>query len=44
VGEHAIGVPDPGALAVALLFTVLAHLYEPAAAAGLPGPRDITAH
>ncbi len=43
VGEHAIGVPDPGALGVALLFTALSHVYEPAAATRLPDPRHLTA-
>lgn len=41
VGERAVGVPDPGALGVALLFLVLARVYEPEAAAGLPGLREV---
>lgn len=44
VGERAIGVPDPGALGVALLFIAFAHVYEPTAAARLPEPVDITGH
>ncbi|MEU1020030.1 dihydroxyacetone kinase family protein [Streptomyces sp. NPDC005898] len=44
VGEHALGVPDPGALAVALLFMALADLYEPATAPRLPAPGYITLH
>ncbi|CAL9332920.1 L-erythrulose 1-kinase [Nocardiopsis dassonvillei] len=43
VGERAAGVPDPGALGVALLFSVLARVYEPDAAAGLPDLREIAA-
>ncbi|MEU6125789.1 dihydroxyacetone kinase family protein [Streptomyces sp. NPDC047123] len=42
VGDHALGVPDPGALAVALLFMALADLYEPATAPRLPAPGHIT--
>ncbi|MFD1541177.1 DAK2 domain-containing protein [Nonomuraea guangzhouensis] len=42
VGEHAIGVPDPGAFGVALLFTALSSVYEPATATGLPDPQHIT--
>jgi dihydroxyacetone kinase len=42
VGEHAIGVPDPGAVGVALLFTALAEAYEPATATRLPNPQRIT--
>nr|WP_030560015.1 dihydroxyacetone kinase subunit DhaK [Streptomyces aureocirculatus] len=44
VGDHAIGVPDPGALAVALLYTALADVHEPATATRLPAPGHITAH
>ncbi len=44
VGDHALGVPDPGALAVALLFMALADLYEPATAPRLPAPGYITLH
>ncbi|MEV2276599.1 dihydroxyacetone kinase family protein [Nocardiopsis sp. NPDC049922] len=36
VGERAVGVPDPGALGVALLFTALSGVYEPDAATRLP--------
>ncbi|MDT0328443.1 dihydroxyacetone kinase subunit DhaK [Nocardiopsis lambiniae] len=43
VGERAMGVPDPGALGVALLFTALADVYEPEAATGLPDLRRIAA-
>ncbi|MFJ8026907.1 dihydroxyacetone kinase family protein [Streptomyces sp. NPDC096311] len=43
VGERAIGVPDPGALGVALLFIALAHVYEPDTATRLPNPQHITA-
>jgi dihydroxyacetone kinase len=43
VGDRAIGVPDPGALGVALLFTALSRVYEPNAATRLPDPQDITA-
>jgi dihydroxyacetone kinase len=43
VGEHAIGVADPGALGVALLFSVLARVYEPTASTRLPGAQQITA-
>ncbi|MFF1379013.1 dihydroxyacetone kinase subunit DhaK [Streptomyces sp. NPDC058308] len=42
VGDHALGVPDPGALAVALLFMALADIYEPATAPRLPAPGHIT--
>ncbi|GII95530.1 dihydroxyacetone kinase subunit DhaK [Sinosporangium siamense] len=42
VGERAIGVPDPGAFGVALLFTAIADIYEPATAARLPDPQHIT--
>lgn len=44
VGDHALGVPDPGALAVALLYTALADVYEPSTATRLPAPGHITAH
>ncbi|ACU70031.1 Glycerone kinase [Catenulispora acidiphila DSM 44928] len=43
VGEHAIGVADPGALGVALLFSALAYVYEPDAAKRLPDPERMTA-
>jgi dihydroxyacetone kinase len=43
VGEHALGVADPGALGVALLFSALASVYEPAAALRLPDPERLTA-
>lgn len=43
VGDHALGVPDPGALGVALLFTAIARAYEPDAAARLLDPQEITA-
>jgi dihydroxyacetone kinase len=42
VGDHALGVPDPGALGVALLFTAIARVYEPTAATRLLGPQEIT--
>ncbi|NGO69471.1 dihydroxyacetone kinase family protein [Streptomyces boncukensis] len=42
VGDHALGVPDPGALAVALLFAALADVHEPAMAARLPAPGYLT--
>ncbi|MFD6436104.1 dihydroxyacetone kinase family protein [Streptomyces venezuelae] len=42
VGDHALGVPDPGALAVALLFMALADIHEPATAPRLPAPGHIT--
>ena len=42
VGERARGVPDPGAVGVALLFTAIAEVYEPTAATRLPEPRHIT--
>ncbi|MGW0532369.1 dihydroxyacetone kinase family protein [Streptomyces sp. NPDC003032] len=42
VGDHALGVPDPGALAVALLFMALADIHEPATAPRLPAPGYIT--
>ncbi|WP_343041558.1 dihydroxyacetone kinase subunit DhaK [Streptomyces typhae] len=44
VGDHALGVPDPGALGVALLYTALADVHEPATATRLPAPGHITAH
>ncbi|TVL91607.1 dihydroxyacetone kinase family protein [Streptomyces sp. SAJ15] len=44
VGDHAIGVPDPGALAVALLFVAIADVHEPATATRLPAPGYITLH
>lgn len=44
VGDHAIGVPDPGALAVALLFVAMADVHEPALATRLPAPGYITLH
>ncbi|MFJ5798576.1 dihydroxyacetone kinase family protein [Streptomyces decoyicus] len=43
VGQHAIGVPDPGSFGVALLFTALASVYEPATATRLPDPERLTA-
>ncbi|WP_435857004.1 DAK2 domain-containing protein [Streptomyces parvulus] len=43
VGQHAIGVPDPGSFGVALLFTALAGVYEPATATRLPDPERLTA-
>jgi dihydroxyacetone kinase len=42
VGQHAIGVPDPGSFGVALLFTAFASVYEPATATRLPDPQRIT--
>ncbi|MEV6011300.1 dihydroxyacetone kinase subunit DhaK [Streptomyces sp. NPDC051976] len=42
VGTRAIGVPDPGALGIALLFTALAHVYEPNTATRLPESADVT--
>ncbi|MFJ8673243.1 dihydroxyacetone kinase family protein [Streptomyces sp. NPDC093589] len=44
VGDRALGVPDPGALAVALLFMALADIHEPATAPRLPAPGYITLH
>lgn len=44
VGQHAIGVPDPGSFGVALLFTALADIYEPTTATRLPAPERLTAH
>ncbi|MFV0126353.1 dihydroxyacetone kinase family protein [Streptomyces sp. HMX112] len=44
VGDHAIGVPDPGALAVALLFVAMADVHEPAEATRLPAPGYLTLH
>ncbi|MFC0598463.1 dihydroxyacetone kinase family protein [Streptomyces palmae] len=44
VGDHAIGVPDPGALAVALLFVAMADVHEPTWATRLPAPGYITLH
>jgi hypothetical protein len=44
VGDHAIGVPDPGALAVALLFTAMAGIHEPTMAGRLPTPGSLTVH
>ena len=38
VGEHAIGVADPGALGVALLFSALAHVYDPTRPSACPTP------
>ncbi|MEI5098381.1 dihydroxyacetone kinase family protein [Streptomyces sp. PmtG] len=43
VGDHAIGVPDPGALAVALVFASLADVHEPTWATRLPAPGHLTA-
>ncbi|MER6914574.1 dihydroxyacetone kinase family protein [Streptomyces sp. NPDC000594] len=43
VGEHALGVPDPGALGVALLFTAIAQVYEPDKATRLPDLQHLTA-
>ncbi|MFL1430763.1 MULTISPECIES: dihydroxyacetone kinase subunit DhaK [unclassified Nocardiopsis] len=43
VGDRAVGVPDPGAVGVALLFAALAQVYEPEAAADLPDLREIAA-
>ncbi|MGV9314937.1 DAK2 domain-containing protein [Streptomyces sp. NPDC003691] len=40
-GGHSAGVPDPGAVAVALLLTALARVHEPREAAALPGLPDI---
>ncbi|MEW2527420.1 dihydroxyacetone kinase family protein [Streptomyces sp. NPDC047071] len=42
VGDHALGVPDPGALAVALVFTTLAEVHEPTWATRLPAPGHLT--
>ncbi|WP_030670713.1 dihydroxyacetone kinase family protein [Streptomyces sp. NRRL B-1347] len=42
VGDHALGVPDPGALAVALLFMTLAEVHEPTWATRLPAPGYLT--
>jgi dihydroxyacetone kinase len=42
VGDHAVGVPDPGALGVALLFSALAEVYEPDAARRLPDAQHLT--
>ncbi|MFF2845686.1 dihydroxyacetone kinase subunit DhaK [Streptomyces sp. NPDC058001] len=42
VGDHAIGVADPGAIAVALICTALAEIHEPTQATRLPGPSHIT--
>ncbi|WJV50935.1 dihydroxyacetone kinase family protein [Streptomyces flavofungini] len=42
VGDHALGVPDPGALAVALLFVALADIHEPTMATRLPAPGYVT--
>ncbi|MFF0269889.1 dihydroxyacetone kinase subunit DhaK [Kribbella sp. NPDC004536] len=44
VGDRALGVPDPGALGVALLFTALSRAYEPNEATRLPDPQRLTAH
>ncbi|UGQ13490.1 dihydroxyacetone kinase subunit L [Yinghuangia sp. ASG 101] len=44
VGDHAVGVPDPGALAVALLFIALARTHEPTPATHLPDPSHLTGH
>ncbi|MEU9335364.1 dihydroxyacetone kinase family protein [Streptomyces sp. NPDC048290] len=43
VGDRALGVPDPGALGVALLFMALAQVYEPDSAGRLPDARELTA-
>ena len=39
---RALGVPDPGALAVALLFVALADIHEPTMATRLPAPGYVT--
>ncbi|MER5772079.1 dihydroxyacetone kinase subunit DhaK [Streptomyces sp. NPDC001985] len=41
VGAHSDGVLDPGAVAVAVVFTTLAAVYEPAHAHRLPSPGGI---
>ncbi|MFJ6566092.1 dihydroxyacetone kinase subunit DhaK [Streptomyces sp. NPDC091292] len=41
VGDHATGVADPGAIAVALICAALAETYEPTHATRLPGPSHI---
>ncbi|MFJ6566091.1 dihydroxyacetone kinase subunit DhaK [Streptomyces sp. NPDC091292] len=38
VGERALGTPDPGAIAIALLYCALADVYEPQHATRLPAP------
>ncbi|MFC9431479.1 dihydroxyacetone kinase subunit DhaK [Streptomyces sp. NPDC056987] len=42
VGEHARGVPDPGAVAVAIIFSVLAQVFEPQHAARLTPAHHMT--
>nr|EIF93995.1 glycerone kinase [Streptomyces tsukubensis NRRL18488] len=41
-GGHSEGVPDPGAVAVALVLTALARVHEPHLAGDLPGLHGIT--
>ncbi|MFJ2112423.1 dihydroxyacetone kinase subunit DhaK [Streptomyces sp. NPDC087850] len=42
VGAHALGTPDPGAVAVALIYTVLAQTYEPEHTSDLPDFSHLT--
>ncbi|GAA1115269.1 hypothetical protein GCM10009630_10870 [Kribbella jejuensis] len=44
VGDRALGVPDPGALGTALLFTALSQVYEPDQATRLPDPHHLTSN
>ncbi|MFC8008480.1 dihydroxyacetone kinase subunit DhaK [Streptomyces olivaceus] len=41
LGARVLGHPDPGAVGAALLLHAAAHVYEPTAAASLPGPSRI---
>ncbi|MFD7548928.1 dihydroxyacetone kinase subunit DhaK [Streptomyces sp. NPDC059816] len=41
-GEHGTGLPDPGAVAVALVLIALARVHEPGPAALLPDPARVT--
>ncbi|MEU9605890.1 dihydroxyacetone kinase subunit DhaK [Streptomyces sp. NPDC048057] len=40
-GHHSEGLPDPGAVAIALVLTALAHVHEPRIAKELPALPDI---
>ncbi|MFJ2561363.1 MULTISPECIES: dihydroxyacetone kinase subunit DhaK [unclassified Streptomyces] len=43
VGDHALGIPDPGAVAIALIYTVIAQTYEPQHSRQIPDITTITA-
>ncbi|WP_372457746.1 DAK2 domain-containing protein [Streptomyces olivaceus] len=44
IGARALGIPDPGAVGVALLLIAAADVYEPRSATALPAPGHLTRH